>query len=216
MERKALVNISAAVITAVISAIILYQTLFVGSLLVEAGLFGIFLASMFSHLTVVGRDLFAPAFVNLTQSLPPLLLGFSAGTGAAIGEVTTYYWGVGIREAFQSNDKNSVISRWIEKYGFLALLVVSASPLPDTPIALLAGSARYPFGKFLVIQLVGKNVFYSFAAVVGGAIFAHLTGLIGELVLSAIVVAASVVLCIIASWSKGREKVLQLLRKILP
>ncbi len=215
MERKAIVNISAAVVTAIISALILYQTLFAGNLLLEAGLIGMFFASMFSHLTIVGRDLFAPAFVNLTRYYPPLPLGFFAGVGAALGEVSTYYWGLGIREALKDNQKDTVISKWIEKYGLLAILLVASSPLPDTPIALLAGSVRFPFKKYLAVELIGKTVFYSIAAAVGGVILGRLTGLVDELIISAIVVAGSIALCIIASWSKSREKILELMRKIL-
>jgi len=215
MERKAIVNILAASVTAIISALIVYQTLFAGNLLKEAGLIGMFFAAMFSHLTIVGRNLFAPAFVNLTRYYPPLSLGFFAGTGAALGEVSTYYWGLGIREAFEDNEKESVASKWIEKYGLLAILLVAASPLPDTPIALLAGSVRFPFKKYLAIELIGKTIFYSFAAAVGGIILGSLSGFVDELIISAIVVAGSIVLCIIASWSKSREKILQLLTKIL-
>ena len=215
MEKKALVNVSAAVLTAVISALILYQTLFVDPLLKETGLIGIFLASMFSHLTVIGRDMFAPAFVNLIKHYPPLLLGLSAGLGGAIGEVTTYYWGLGIQEAFSENERNSAVSKWIEKYGLLAILVVAASPLPDTPVALLAGSARFPLGRFLLVEAVGKTVFYSFGAAVGGAIFQTLNNSVDEWIFSILVVAASIILCVIASWGKSREKIIGLLRRVL-
>ena len=216
MERKALVNISAAIVTAVISAFILYETLIANTILEEAGLIGIFFASMFSHLTVIGRDLFAPAFLSLALTTHPALLGFSAGLGGAIGEVTTYYWGLGIKEALKENEQDDVLSKWIEKYGLLAILIVAASPLPDTPIALLAGSARFPFRKFMIVEAIGKISFYSLGAVVGGSIFGYLSSSMDELLLSALVVIASIGLCVIASWSKSREKVLQLVRKLLP
>jgi membrane protein YqaA with SNARE-associated domain len=217
MERKALVNISAAVVTAVISGLILYETLIANTLLEESGLAGIFFASMFSHLTVIGRDLFAPAFLSLALTTNPLFLGFSAGLGGAIGEVTTYYWGLGIKEALaERNEEDDVLSKWIEKYGLLSILIVAASPLPDTPIALLAGSARFPFRKFIIVEAIGKVGFYSVGAVVGSSIFGFLSSVMDELVLSMLVVVASIGLCVVASWSKSREKVLQLVRKVLP
>jgi len=215
METKALVNITAAVITAIISALMLFQTLFVGSLLEEAGLVGIFLASMFSHLTVIGRDMFVPAFIQLTEDYPPLLLGFSAGTGAAIGEVTTYYWGSGIKDAFKGDEKDDALSRWVEKYGLIALLLIAASPLPDTPIVILAGSTRFPFRKFLLIEAVGKTVWYTSGAAVGELLLIHLSSFIEEILLSTIIVIASVALCVIVSWSKSREKALSLLKRLL-
>ncbi|MEM2887888.1 MAG: VTT domain-containing protein [Candidatus Bathyarchaeia archaeon] len=212
--KKALVNIAAAVLTAIISAIILYQTLFTDTLLQETGLLGIFLAAMFSHLTVIGRNLFVPAFVNLLKYHNPFILGLSAGLGAAFGEVTTYYWGKGIQEAFQENEQNNTLSRWIKKYGIVAILLVASSPLPDTPIVLLAGTAHFPLKKFLAIQMIGKSTYYSFSAVVGGAIFQELSYHVEEWILSTIVLVGSLILCVMASWNKSREWIVQLLRKI--
>ncbi len=215
MRKKAAMNIAAVFVTAVISAVILYETMVAGSLLQEAGLLGIFLAALFSHLTVIGRDMFVPAFLNLMNYYNPLLLGFSAGLGAALGEVSVYYWGLGIQEAFKEDKQSSLVTKWIEKYGFLAILLVAASPLPDTPIVLLAGTARFPFKKFLAIQIVGKITYYSLGAVVGGAIFQGLSNYVEEWILSAIVLAASILLCVLASWSKSREWIIHVLRRIL-
>ena len=215
MRKKAIANIAAVILTAVISAIILYETMFTGGMLQEAGLLGIFLASMFSHLTVIGRDLFVPAFINLMVLYNPLVLGFSAGLGAALGEVTTYYWGMGIQEAFQENSQSSVVTKWIKKYGLIAILLVAASPLPDTPIVLLAGTARFPFKKFLAIQIIGKTTYYSLGAVLGNVVFLGLSNYVEEWILLAVVLAGSLVLCVTASWSKSREWILRLLRKIL-
>jgi len=210
--KKALVNIVAAVLTAIISAIILYQTFFMETLLQEIGLLGIFLASMFCHLTVIGRNLFVPAFVNLLKYHNPFLLGLSAGLGAAFGEVTTYYWGRGIQEAFKDNGQNGTLSKWIKKYGIIAILLVASSPLPDTPIVLLAGTARFPLSKFLAIQIVGKSAYYSFSAVVGGAIFQELSYHIEEWILSTIVLVGSLILCVLASCSKSRGWIMQLIK----
>jgi hypothetical protein len=70
--------------------------------------------------------------------------------------------------------------------------------------------------KFLIIQIAGKVLYYSLAAALGGIIYAELSNLMGELVFSALIVVASIALCVVTSWSKGREKILQILRKILP
>ena len=215
MRKKAIVNITAVILTAVISAIVLYQTFFAGNLLQEVGLLGIFLASMFSHLTIIGRDLFVPAFINLMKYYNPVVLGFSAGLGAAIGEVTTYYWGIGIQEAFKDDSQSRAVSKWIEKYGLAAILLVASSPLPDTAIVLLAGSVRFPFRKFFIVEVIGKTTYYSLGAVVGGAIFQGLSSFIEEWILSAVVLAGSIVLCVMASWSKSREWIIRILRKLL-
>lgn len=215
MEKKSWIRITAAVLTALISAIILYMTLIVGSLIEETALVGIFLASMFSHLTVLGRDMFVPAFLPLTTIYHPFLLGLSAGIGGAIGELTTYYWGLGISEVLEEKERKNLLSKWIEKYGLIATLLVAASPLPDTPIVLLAGSNRFPLRKLLIVEVIGKTIYYSLGAVVGGFFFTGLSGYLEELTLSTIIVAASVVICVATSWRKSREKVLQVLRRLL-
>jgi len=215
MRKKAAVNIAAVIGTAAVSAVILYETMVAGSLLQEAGLLGIFLAAMFSHLTVIARDMFVPAFMNLMAYYNPLLLGFVAGLGAAVGEVSTYYWGLGIQEAFQEDSKSTMVKKWIDKYGFLAILLVASSPFPDTPIILLAGTARFPFKKFLATEIVGKVIYYSLGAVVGGAIFQGLSNYVEEWVLSAAVLVASIVLCVLASWGRSREWILRIFRRVL-
>ncbi len=214
-RRKALISISAAFLTAAISGLILYKILFAGDMLEENGLIGIFLASMFSHLTVIGRDLFTPAFIALMKHHNPVLLGTSAGIGGAIGEVTAYYWGLGIREAFQKENGGDMISKWIEKYGLLIVLLVAASPLPDTPITLLAGSARFSLKKFLLIEAAGKSLYYSVGASIGGYIFQVLSASVDEWILSLTVISASFALCVVISWSKSREKIIRIFGRIL-
>jgi len=125
LRRRAVLNISAAVLTATISGVILHQILFVGRILEEAGLLGIFTVSMLGHLTVIGRDLFTPAFIAMIKYYNPIFLGVSAGLGGAVGEVTAYYWGLGIREAFHDGREESAVYRWIEKYGLLVILLVA-------------------------------------------------------------------------------------------
>ncbi len=207
-------NIAGASIAAVLSAAILYETLIAGSLLRETGLIGIFLAAMFSHITVIGRDMFVPAFLTLTVQYFPLLLGLVTGIGAAIGELTTYYLGLGIKDALDNTKKEDAVSRWVEKYGIVALFVVAASPLPDVPLVLLAGSARFPLRRFLLVEAIGKTLWYSLGAAVGGFFFTQMSAFVEEMVLSTIIAIVSFTICIIFTWGKSREKLLQVLDRI--
>ena len=68
----------------------------------------------------------------------------------------------------------------------------------------------------MIVEAIGKVGFYSVGAVVGGSIFGYLSSAMDELVLSMLVVVASIGLCVVTSWSNSREKVLQLVRKVLP
>lgn len=215
MKFKFILNIFIIIVTAIISALILYETLIAGYFLQEKGIIGIALASMFSHLTIIGRNLFVPAFLSLTMEYHPVLLGLSAGLGGAIGEITTYYWGLEIKKVVKQGSEDESISKWINKYGLLAILLVAASPLPDTPIILLAGSVRLSLKKFFAIEILGKVLFYSFGAVVGGLIFTNLSNSVSEILISTLIIIFSTIICFLAYWSKGRKKIINIFKKIL-
>lgn len=215
MERRALITLSAAVAVAVLSAFILYETMFASRRLGELGLLGIFSASLLSHLTVVGRDLFVPLYLPLTIIYNPLLLGSFAGWGGAIGEVATYFLGLGVGEAVDKRSRGSQVSRWIDRYGLAAILIVAASPLPDTPIVLLAGSARFPVWKLLVVEGIGKTAWYSLGAFLGGFLFVSASDVLGDILTSALVVAASVLFCVIVVLPRTRDRVLEAVKRLL-
>jgi len=215
LERRPLVTLLAAAAVAVLSAVILYETMFASRRLGELGLLGMFLASLLSHLTVVGRDLFVPLYLPLTTIYNPLLLGAFAGWGGAVGEVATYLFGLGVGKVVDEPSRNTAVSRWINKYGLAAILLVAASPLPDTPIVLLAGSARFPVWKLLIVEGIGKTVWYSFGALLGGFLFVAVSDVLGDLLTSALVVAASVLFCVVVVWPRARDKVLDAVKRLL-
>ncbi|MEM1581459.1 MAG: hypothetical protein QXK89_02980 [Candidatus Bathyarchaeia archaeon] len=214
-KYKVLLKLLGAVIAVVLSAVILYEAFIASSLLKNYGILSVFLAALFSHLTIVARGLFLPLFFSLTSMHNPLTLGLAAGLGGGLGELVAYYWGLGIKEALNPNEQTSSLPKWAEKYGSLMLLLFASSPLPDTPIVLLAGSLRFPLWKLMLIQITGKSILYSFGAIVGGFIFMELKSAFEEVIASTIILIASIVLCIIVSWNKSREKILYGLNKLI-
>jgi membrane protein YqaA with SNARE-associated domain len=206
MRSRAVVSIVAVAVVAVLSSVVLWRWTIDPETLGQFGLGGIFLASMLSHLTVVARDMFIPMFLPLASVYNPLVLGASAGIGAAIGEITTYFLGWGVAETIQENQgEDNRLARWIRRYGLWAVLLVAVTPLPDTPIILLAGSNKLPFGKLFVVECVGKTALYSVGAVVGGVVFTGLTGAVGGITASALMVAGSLLFCILVTWKKSRD-----------
>lgn len=217
MKMRGYVSIFSVAVIAVLSAFFLWRIMVDQSQLGQLGLVGVFLASMLSHLTVVARDMFVPVFLPLTSTYSPFLLGAVAGWGGAIGEVTTYFLGWGVAESIQGNQSETEnrIAGWINRYGLLAVLLVSLTPLPDTPIVLLAGSSRLSFKKLFIVEGVGKTALYTLGAFIGGIVFGGLTEKFGGIAASALMVAVSVAFCILVTWSKSRDAIFGLVERIL-
>jgi len=215
LEIKALVRLFGAITTVILSLIILFGIFMNENSLENYKLIGVFLAALFSHLTIIARGLFAPLFLSLTESYSPVILGLTAGLGGAFGELTAYYWGLGIKEALNPSERKDPLPKWVEKYGLIIALIFASSPLPDTPIMLLAGSLRFPLWKLMLIQMAGKTTFYSLGAIIGSSILMGLKSIFEEIIASILILAASIVLCAAVSWSKSREKLLRVLEKIL-
>lgn len=200
-----------------LSATVLWWKLVEQGSLGQLGLGGIFLVSMLSHLTIVARDMFMPMFFPLTSVYSPILLGASAGWGGAIGELTAYILGWGVAESVKEGQSKAddKVAGWIRRYGLLAVLLVSLTPLPDTPVILFAGSSRLSFKKLLIVEGMGKMAYYTLGAFLGGFFFAGLTELMGGLTASALVVAASVAFCIFVTWSRSRDAIFGLVERLI-
>ncbi|MBS7620285.1 VTT domain-containing protein [Candidatus Bathyarchaeota archaeon] len=218
MNRKirGYIGIVGAFSVATISSIVLWKTVIDDSSLGEFGLLGVFLAAVFSHTTIVLKDLFMPLFLSLTRVYNPILIGIVTGWGGAIGDAAAYFLGWGVSEAVDGRDREDRLSLWIKKYGLWAILLFSITPIPDTPIVILAGSNRISFKKILIIQGIGKMILYSMGAVVGGLLYTELIASVGRIYASVLIVALSLLLCILLSWKKSREKILAELEKLIP
>ena len=214
MNRRALMSLTAVVLVAAISGVVLYNWTQNPESVEGYGLIGIGLVSMVSHLTVVARDMFIPMYLPLTSIYNPLVMGTFAGVGAAIGEVTTYMLGWGVAESIE-DENDQRISDWLNRYGLWAVLLVALTPLPDTPIVLLAGSNRLPFWKLFTVECIGKTTLYSTGAVVGGWIFQGLTGTFGGFWTSVLMVAGSLAFCIAVTWKPSRDYIFGWVEKII-
>lgn len=213
MNRRAIMSLAAVVLVATISGVVLWNWTQNPESVEKYGLFGIGLVSMVSHLTVVARDMFIPLYLPLASIYNPLVMGTFAGVGAAIGEVTTYILGWGVAESIE-DENDQRISDWLNKYGLWAVLLVALTPLPDTPIVLLAGSNKLPFWKLFTVECVGKTTLYSTGAVVGGWIFQGLSGAVGGFWTSVLIVVGSLAFCIAVTWKPSRDYIFGWVEKI--
>lgn len=217
MNRRGWVSIIGVFVVALLSGALLWRLMVQGEALGRLGLIGVFVASMLSHLTVVARDMFIPLFLPLASVYHPVVLGSVAGTGAAIGEVTTYLLGWGVAESMETmSDTEDKIAKWIKKYGLWAVLLVALTPLPDTPIVILAGSRKLPFRRLLAIEVAGKSALYSVGAVVGGTVYGSLESTFGTVVASGLMVVGSLVFCVAVTWKPSRDWIFGWMEKLIP
>jgi len=217
MNRSAYISIAAVSITALISGYFLWLLVTDVSKVEGLGLSGIFLVTLLSHLTMVARDIFIPLFLSLTPLYHPLILGTAAGVGGAIGDVAPYVLGMGVAETVKSDGSKAedLVSRWISKYGLWAILIVAATPLPDLPVVMLAGTRRLPFKKLLIIEAIGKTALYSVGAFFGGWMFDLLIGAVGSLTASALILLTSITFCILLTWPPSRDWLFKLLDRFI-
>jgi membrane protein YqaA with SNARE-associated domain len=217
MRKQAILSILGVLTVALISGGLLYRLMIQGNSLGQLGIIGVFVAAMLSHLTVVARDMFMPLFLPLASVYNPIVLGTAAGTGAAIGEVTTYFLGWGVAESMEPmSDSEDRIARWINKYGLWAVLIVAMTPLPDTPIVILAGSKKLPFKSLAIVEIFGKSALYSVAAVMGGLVYGGLENTVGSMLSSVLIVVASLVFSVAVTWKPSRDWMFGWLEKLVP
>jgi membrane protein YqaA with SNARE-associated domain len=217
LKKQAILSIIGVIFVALISGSLLWRLMIQGDNLGRLGLLGVLLASMLSHLTIVARDMFIPLFLPLASVYHPVILGITAGTGAAIGEVTTYFLGWGIAESMNHlSETEDRIARWINKYGLWAVLLVAITPLPDTPIVILAGSRKLPFTKLTIVEILGKSTLYSLAAFMGGLVYTGLENTVGTVIASIFIVVVSLVFSIAVTWKPSRELIFGWMEKFVP
>jgi membrane protein YqaA with SNARE-associated domain len=134
------------------------------------GYLGIFVVGVLGSASIIFP---APAFAVIFAFgaiLNPWLVGIVAGAGSAIGELTGYLIGRGGREVIEKKHEKWLkkTQKWIDKYGFFAVLVVfAATPLPDDIVGILAGVFEYDWKRFLLASFIGK-VIMSLALAFGG------------------------------------------------
>ncbi len=138
---------------------------------------GIFIITLLGAMTlfIPGPTMVAAFLIGST--LNPLLVSLCAGLGSAIGETTGYTAGYATRALIRDPGEKQVwywrLLRWMTRFPFLTLFVLSAIPNFLTDVGgLIAGRIGYPYAKFLLATFLGKTVRFGLSAYLG-AIFGH-------------------------------------------
>ncbi len=122
------------------------------------GYLGVFVISVLGNATV----LFPVPSLAVTFAgggvLNPLFVGLVAGVGEPLGELTGYLAGYGGSAVIEEGPRFQRVRSWMERRGFLTLLVLSAIPNPLFDIAgVTAGVLHFPLAQFLLACWLGKT-----------------------------------------------------------
>jgi len=122
------------------------------------GYAGAFLVSLIASATII---LPAPGIfiiLALGSTLPPVLVGLTAGIGAGIGEMTAYMAGFSGRGLIENRRLYDRLVGWLNKWGVLAIFIFALTPLPFDPLGIVAGILRFPIWKFFIACWLGKTI----------------------------------------------------------
>jgi len=168
MKKSAIIIFLFAILIIIISSFLsnyLINNIEAQSIITIYGIFGFFLLTFISSLTIIFP---IPAFSIiflfsgfLKDPFQVFLLGFSSGLGSALGEITGYALGFGGREIIsKDSEKLEKIKKKIDKYGVIFIFLFAISPFPFDIIGILAGIIKYDFKKFIIATILGKIVKY--------------------------------------------------------
>jgi uncharacterized membrane protein YdjX (TVP38/TMEM64 family) len=134
------------------------------------GYVGIFLASLIGSATIILPAPYLILVFSAGSVLDPFLVGVIAGVGSSIGELTSYFVGLGGNKIILKKYKKKIdkIKKIFQENGWdKGILVLSISPVPFDLVGLFCGSIRYDIKKFFLLTLVGKLVKHLIIAYAG-------------------------------------------------
>ncbi len=132
------------------------------------GYVGLFFISLLGNATII-----LPVPTLITAFLGggiynPVLVGIISAGGATIGELTGYLAGLGGRAVVENPEVFARFSRWMARYGLVALFVLAAFPNPFFDIAgIIAGMSRMRLTTYLIVTWAGKIVKFVLIAYLG-------------------------------------------------
>jgi len=132
---------------------------------------GVFLVSMVWNSTVLVPVPSFWTYFLLGTIFQPALVGLVGGSGAAVGELTSYLAGYSGRAILQGQRRIKIYSRvekWIKKWGFIVVFGFNLVPFfPFDLVGIAAGATRFRLWKFYLACLAGRSLAYGFIAFFG-------------------------------------------------
>jgi membrane protein YqaA with SNARE-associated domain len=133
---------------------------------------GIFLGSMLWNATVLVP---IPSFwiyfgLGTIPTLHYALIGLAGGSGAAVGELTSYMAGYSGRAILNLEKRKTYdrVRNWIKKWGFWVIFGFNLVPVfPFDIFGIAAGALRFPLWKFYLAAMAGRTLAYGAIAFAG-------------------------------------------------
>jgi membrane protein YqaA with SNARE-associated domain len=111
----------------------------------------------------------------------PWLLGLLSGTGATLGDMTSYALGyLGRRVVDETNTRG--FSKFVQDYPKatpIAVFILAATPMPLDPAVVALGVARYSWWRLFMPCLIGEIVFLTMVSWGGRLSLDWLIGILG-------------------------------------
>jgi membrane protein YqaA with SNARE-associated domain len=98
--------------------------------------------------------------LGAAPSLSPVFVGLAGGIGAGIGEMTGYLAGRSGRGLLKKSDIYNKVERWVGKWGWIAIFILSIFPLFFDVVGIIAGATRMPVWKFFLASWLGRTLAY--------------------------------------------------------
>ncbi len=146
------------------------------------GTIGIFVFSFLLNMIPFAgpSNLFIAANISILFHADPILIGTLVALGASVAK-TIHYFIIFFVRRYMGEQKVVRIEKFgkkVMKYKMLAIFVVAATPIPDEPVIIPLGLARYSPVRFFVSYFAGK-----FGVAVPGAYF----GQVGFVIVGSII-----------------------------
>jgi membrane protein YqaA with SNARE-associated domain len=125
---------------------------------------GMFLVSFLAGIIIVIPIPVLPILILtvISGEMNEYLLALFAAGGSVSAKIVIFccsYYGRNLLNV-QSRAKMLPLQNLINKYGWLAVIITSMTPIPDAPVNIHLGLARYNFCKFIFSAFISKLALY--------------------------------------------------------
>lgn len=154
------------------------------------GYLGAFIISVILNASVILPISNMAVIISLGATLPsPVLVGLAGGLGAGIGELTGYLAGRSGRSLLTKSELYNRVERWVKKWGWIAVFILSVFPFAFDVVGIIAGALRMPLWRFFLACWLGRTISYVVVAKVASISWPVVVALVVVVLLGMLIIA---------------------------